>query len=81
MIALLKQLTSGAFKDGAIARILLNEFWSNGVAPTYREYAAAWLRAKEAHTRPNPEWAFLSDKADLKDTKDWKQLRTKKRST
>jgi len=75
---LLKKLTNGEFRDGAIARILLNEFWRKGVAPTYREFANAWQRAKENHTRPNPEWAFLSDRSDHKNTKDWKQLRTKK---
>jgi len=78
MITFLERLTNGEFKDGAIARILLNEFWRKGVAPTYQEYAAAWLKAKENHKRPNPEWAFLSDKADRKATKDWKQLRAKK---
>jgi hypothetical protein len=78
MIALLSKLTDGEFKDGATARILLNEFWRKGVAPTYQEYAVAWLEAKLNHKRPNPEWAFLSDRADGKDTKDWKQLRAKK---
>jgi hypothetical protein len=75
---LLKKLTNDDFKDGATARILLNEFWRKGVAPTYREFANAWQHAKENHTKPNPEWAFLSDRADRKDTQDWKQLRTKK---
>jgi hypothetical protein len=78
MIGLLKQLTGGQFKDGAIARILAKEFWSKGIAPTYREYARAWLKARENHQRPNPEWAFLSDRADHKETANWKQLRAKK---
>lgn len=78
MFALLKKLTNGEFKDGAIARILMNEFWRKGVAPTYLDYAAAWLNARENHKRPNPEWAFLSDRTDRKEIKNWKQLRTKK---
>ena len=78
LIALLEKLTEGKFKDGAIARILMNDFWRKGTAPTYRDYAAAWLTASTDHTRPNPEWAFLSDRADRKNTNDWKQLRTKK---
>jgi hypothetical protein len=78
LLALLKTLTAGQFKDGATARILLNEFWRKGVAPTCKEYAVAWLEANLNHKRPNPEWAFLSDRADGKDTKDWKQLRAKK---
>lgn len=76
--ALLENLTNGEFKDGAVARILMNDFWRKGVAPTYRDFAAAWSSAKENHTRPNAEWAFLSDRADRKDTKDWKQLRATK---
>ena len=78
LMALLEKLTDSEFKDGAIARILMNEFWRKGVAPTYREYAATWLKAKENHKRPNPEWAFLSDRAARKDTRDWTALRTKK---
>jgi hypothetical protein len=78
MLALLKELTDGKFKNGAIARILAREYWSKGVAPTFREYARGWLRADENHKRPNPEWAFLSDRTDGKDTSNWKQLRTMK---
>jgi hypothetical protein len=78
MVGLLQRLTDGQFKSGAIARILAREFWSKGMAPTFQEFAQAWLKAKENHKRPNPEWAFLSDRTDRKDTTDWKQLRTKK---
>src|SRR5579863_1381867 len=42
---LLKQLTAGIFRDGAVARIVAREFWSRGEAPTFRQYAAAWLEA------------------------------------
>ena len=78
MIRLLKSLTGGKFQNGAIARILARKFWSKGIAPTYQEYAAAWLRAKENHKQPNPEWAFLSDSAHRTSTSNWKQLRKKK---
>jgi hypothetical protein len=78
VVDLLKKLTDGQFKDGAIARILLRELWSKGISPTYQEYALAWLTAKAQHRRPNAEWAFLSDRSDHKDTSNWKQLRTKK---
>jgi hypothetical protein len=30
------------------------------------------------HKRPDPEWAFLSDRTDGKDTANWKQLRKEK---
>jgi hypothetical protein len=80
LIALLKSLTDGQFENGAIARILAREFWSKGEAPTLREYASAWIQASREHTRPNPEWAFLSDRANKLVVSDWKQLRAHKAS-
>lgn len=78
MVAILKDLTGGTFKDGAVARILAREFWSRGEAPTLETYASAWLLATRKHTRPNPEWAFLSDRANKTAGGDWKQLRNRK---
>jgi hypothetical protein len=78
MIALLKSLTDGQFRNGAIARILAREFWSSGKAPTFREYASAWTHASREHLRPNPEWAFLSDRASKVAVRDWKELRRQK---
>jgi hypothetical protein len=77
-IGILQALTGGEFKNGAIARILAREFWSKGIAPTYREFAQAWLKARNNHKQPNPEWAFLSDKSERRDTSHWKQLRITK---
>lgn len=78
MDTLLKSLTAGEFRNGAIARILAREFWSNGKAPTFAEFALAWKRASKDHTAPNPEWAFLADKARRGNTHNWKQLRAQK---
>jgi hypothetical protein len=78
MVGLLEKLTGGQFKNGAIARILAREFWSNGIAPTFHEFALGWMKAKCEHNRPNPEWAFLSDRAGHKDTSNWKKLRNEK---
>lgn len=75
MISLLKLLIDGRFENGAIARILARKFWNQGEAPKYGDFAAAWLQALREHTQPNPEWAFLSDRASKKDTADWKRLR------
>lgn len=80
MITLLKNLTGGEFRNGAIARILARDFWSRGKAPTFREYASAWLQATREHSRPNAEWAFLSDRARGTAGPDWKKLRAKKAS-
>ena len=78
--ALLKKLTRGQFEHGAIARILARKFWSQGEAPTFREFAAAWLREREAHRAPNPEWAFLSDRAREGAVANWKARRAEKAS-
>ena len=78
LFALLKDLTNGRFEEGAIARILAREFWSKGEAPTLREFATAWIQASTEHTGPNPEWAFLSDRANKLEVADWKQLRVHK---
>lgn len=80
MISVLKSLTGGEFKNGAIARILARDFWSKGKAPTFQEYATAWLQAVRAHTKPNPEWAFLSDRAHNRNMRGWKPLRKHKAS-
>lgn len=78
LLVLLKALTGGRFKDGAIARILLREFWSQGEAPTIEKFARHWLEAQANHTRPNPEWAFLSDLSRGAEVSDWKALRVRK---
>jgi hypothetical protein len=80
MIALLQDLTGGQFKNGAVARILARKFWSRGVAPTFREFAAEWSHETKNHTAPNPEWAFLSDRASKGAVPDWKKLRAEKAS-
>ena len=80
MIDLLKALTDERFENGAIARMLARSFWAQGQAPTYAEFASAWLQALRDHTQPNPEWAFLSDRANSRDTANWKRLRNDKAS-
>lgn len=78
MSDLLRSLTAGKFRNGAIARILAHEFWSRGEAPTFAKYAAAWIESSKQHTRPNPEWAFLSDRANAGNIRNWKKLRAQK---
>lgn len=77
MIGLLKKLTDNKFKDGAVARILIREFWSDGIAPTYQQFAKLWQQAIAERKKPNPEWAFLADLAAGKDIDDWKTTRNK----
>ena len=78
MIDLLKGLTDGAFKNGAIARILAREFWTNGKAPTFAEFANAWLKARKKGLGPYPEAAWLTDRARNEAGKDWKAKRERK---
>ena len=78
LMSILSDLTDGKFRNGAIARILAREFWSGGEAPTLEAFAAAWVRASREHTRPNPEWAFLSDLANQTAAKNWRKLRKQK---
>ena len=65
MMALLRELTDGAFRNGAVGRILMREFWTAGVAPTFAEFAREW---SVAHAKglgiadgEHPEAAFLTD--------------------
>jgi hypothetical protein len=78
LIVHLKTLTGGKFRNGAVARILMRDFWSKGEAPRYGEFARAWLKASDEHTAPNPEWAFLSDRKRKTAGPDWKKMREKK---
>jgi hypothetical protein len=36
------------------------------------------MHASREHLRPNPEWAFLSDRASKVAVADWKKLRRQK---
>ena len=68
--AMVHGLTNGEFKDGAIARILAREFWTDGKAPTFAEFAKAWLKANKkglgVHLGLHPEAAWLTDRAEMK---------------
>jgi hypothetical protein len=52
--------------------------WGRGEAPTFEEYASAWLQTVKEHRRPNAEWVFLSDRARGTAGPDWKRVRAKK---
>ena len=79
MISLLEDLTDGEFKNGAIARILCREFWADGKAPTFKEYAKAWLKARDEYSlKQHPEAAYLTDLSNGKAGSNWKETRKKK---
>lgn len=79
VIRLLRDLTEGRFKDGAVARVLAMEFWSRGDAPTLEEFARSWTKAKaEEHRLLTPEYAYLTDLKHQRAEDGWKALRKAK---
>ena len=79
VLRLLRDLTGGRFKDGAVARILAMEFWTRGEAPTFEEFARSWTKTKaEQHRLLTPEYAYLTDLRHQRADGDWKALRNAK---
>ena len=76
--SLLEKLSEGKFKDGAIARDVLRDFWTEGEAPTYTQFLKAWFKAVKEHTKPKAEWAYLTDLGNGMDMEEWKKYRTEK---
>jgi hypothetical protein len=76
---LLRDLTAGRFRDGAVARVVAMAFWTRGQAPTFEEFARSWTKAKtEEHRLLTPEYAYLTDLKHRRAGNDWKALRTAK---
>jgi hypothetical protein len=79
VLRLLRDLTGGRFKDGAVARILAMEFWTRGEAPTFEEFARSWTKTKAEQRRLlTPEYAYLTDLRHQRTDCDWKALRKAK---
>ena len=79
VMRLLRDLTAGRFRDGAVARVVAMEFWRRGEAPTFEEFARSWTKAKtEEHQLLTPEYAYLTDLKHRRADDGWKALRTAK---
>ncbi len=79
VMRLLRDLTGGRFKDGAVARVLAMQFWTRGEAPTLEAFARAWTKAKaEEHRLLTPEYAYLTDLQHQRADADWKAVRAAK---
>jgi hypothetical protein len=79
VMRLLRDLTRGRFRDGAVARVLAMEFWTRGEAPTFEEFARSWTKATaEEHLLLTPEYAYLTDLRHQRADRDWKALRIAK---
>jgi len=79
VIRILRDLTDGQFRDGAVARVVAMEFWTRGEAPTLEEFARTWKQVK-ANQREllTPEYAYLTDLQQERADGDWKALRNAK---
>jgi hypothetical protein len=76
VLQLLRDLTGGQFKDGAVARVVAMEFWTRGEAPAFEEFARAWTKAKaDQHLLLTPEYAYLTDLKHGHAERDWKAVR------
>ena len=79
VMRLLRDLTAGRFRDGAVARVVAMDYWSRGEAPTFEEFARSWTQAKaEQHRLLTPEYAYLTDLHHHRADGDWKALRRTK---
>jgi hypothetical protein len=73
---LLKELTGGRFENGALARVLIMELWTSGQAPTFAEFADAWVTAKDQpRDLLSAGYAFLTDLQRGQAGPDWKAVR------
>jgi hypothetical protein len=77
-LKLMKQLTDRKFEFGAIAQEVLRACWSRDRTPNSREFAKLWEKAAADHSKPNPEWAFLTDLVQGTAGRDWKKRRSQK---
>jgi len=79
VLRLLRDLTGGRFRDGAVARVVAMDFWTRGEAPTFEAFARKWTSAKaQEHRLLTPEYAYLTDLRHQRADGDWKVLRTAK---
>src|SRR5688572_14209246 len=79
VMRLLRDLTDGRFRDGAMARVVAMDFWTRGKAPTFEEFARSWTKAKaEEHLLLTAEYAYLTDLRHKRADGDWKAMRRAK---
>lgn len=79
IIRKLQELTDGQFRDGAVARVIVMEFWTRGEAPTLEEVARAWTKADaDRDWLLTAEYAYLTDLQRDQAGIDWKSVRKAK---
>jgi hypothetical protein len=76
---LLRDLTAGRFRDGAVARVVAMGFWTRGEAPTFEKFAQSWTNVRaEQHRMLTPEYAYLTDLKYHRAGSKWKAVRNAK---
>lgn len=79
LLRLLRSLTDGEFRNGAVARLLCRDYWERGDTPTFEDFAAAWIEANERGLGiargEHPEAAYLTDRARGEAGPEWKAKR------
>ena len=79
VMRLLRDLTAGRFRDGAVARVVAMAFWTRGQAPTFDEFSRSWMKAKTVeHRLLTPEYAYLTDVKRRRAGDKWRALRAAK---
>jgi hypothetical protein len=79
IIAALRDLTAGRFRDGAVARVLVMDYWTRGKAPTLSDFARAWTNANsDRRWLSTAEYAYLTDLKHKRAGSEWKSLRKAK---
>jgi len=79
IMRVLRNLTGGRFRDGAVARVVAMDFWTRGEAPTLEDFARSWTKAKaDEHRLLTPEYAYLTDLRHQRADGDWKAKRNAK---
>lgn len=73
ILKLLKTLTDGKFKFGALSCELADKYWRQGIAPSFQEFAKKYMI--ELGKDPHPEWKYIDFIRKGGTIKEWKKKR------
>ena len=75
ILRLMEQLTDNKFKFGALSCLILRNYWSKGIAPTYKRFAKKWLVLNNKKLE-HPEWQYINDIPHFPNHAEWREHRT-----
>jgi hypothetical protein len=73
ILKLLKKLTNGKFKFGALSCELIDKYWRNGKAPTFNTFAKKYL--SKLNDDEHPEWRYIQFIREGGTIKEWNKKR------